>query len=260
MSGRAFLRKEIKSITGTYLIWLIPLLFVFLGMLSALTARFMPEIIKSALEADAASGIKIKVTIPEPAAADAYAQWLKNMAQLGLPALILMAMGLIADEITGGTFQIVLAKPVSRRVVVLSKFITRSGLFLLSLFLGAAACFGYALLLFERADWLPLAAATALFSLYALLITAATLLFSALSRQAVSAGVAGFALYVALSVTGGLGFGFNKYSPGALSNMAYKAAAGAEVAHSWYYPVGITTALIAVMLIGAVGALNRREI
>ncbi len=113
MSGYVFFKKEVKAIFKTYRIWLIPLIFIFFGILSPVSAKFLPAILKAAMQADTTQKVFLQIKIPEPTQTDAYLQWVKNLSQFGMLTLILISMGLVAEEKARGTLALVVTKPVS---------------------------------------------------------------------------------------------------------------------------------------------------
>lgn len=108
----AYFKKELLSIVKTYRIWVIPSIFLFFALMSPPVAKFAPEIIKTALP----KGLTLK--IPPPTILDAFAQYAKNLTQIGILAVILLSMGLVSEEKAKGTLQLVVTKPVSRANVV----------------------------------------------------------------------------------------------------------------------------------------------
>lgn len=253
MNGFVLLKKEVKAILRTYQCWLVPLIFIFFGILSPVSAKFLPEILKAAMQSDAPQNMVIQIKIPEPTAADAYMQWLKNLSQFGMLTVILLSMGLISEEKLRGTLEMVATKPVSRTSIVLSKFASQTGLFALSIALGTAVCFLYTYLLFDNANLGPLIFSTLSFVIYAILILSITIFFSSLLKNPISAGGLGLISYFSLSITASLGHGFDKYTPGALATLANQIVAGVKQLPNGY--PAITTSLLASLLIIAVASI-----
>lgn len=261
MSGFVFFKKESKAIFRTYRIWLIPLIFIFLGILSPVTAKFLPTILKAALQSDSTSGISLQgIKIPEPTPVDAYLQWLKNLSQFGMLALILLAMGLIAEEKARGTLALVVTKPVSRTSIVFSKFLAQAGLFATAAAIGVGTTFLYTFLLFNKAPFIPLIQSSLAFGAYGLLILSITILFSALMRNQLGAGGLGLLSYFILSILASVGHGFDKYSPGALSAIATKIAAGTLIFSKAYPAIGISIAVSILIVAAAAFVLEHQEI
>lgn len=129
----AFTAKEFTEYTRTYKLLVIGLVFLLFGIMSPLTAKFMPEIVSQFMPAG------IEITLTEPAALDSWLQFFKNVSQIGAFVLVILLSGIMAGEYSRGTLIHILTKGLSRRTVILSKF-TAAAL----LWTGAyGLCFGF---------------------------------------------------------------------------------------------------------------------
>lgn len=138
----AFTKKELIEQVRNYKLLIVIIVFTITGMLSPLFAKLMPTIIESMN----IEGMTIK--IPDPTFLDAYGQFFKNMNQIGLIALVLTFSGVLAGELTKGTLINLLAKGLSRRVVILSKFLSASLIWTLTYCISIAINYGYTFYLF----------------------------------------------------------------------------------------------------------------
>lgn len=142
----AFSKKEFTEQFRSYKsIILIAVLFL-LGMMSPLLAKMMPDI----LSGMAIDGITL--TIPAATSLDAYSQFFKNVGQMGFIILLLIFSGLLSQDVTKGTLIVLLAKGLSRRTVILSKFTVALILWTVAYVLSAVTAFGYTVYLFGSAD------------------------------------------------------------------------------------------------------------
>ena len=117
MNGFAILlRKELLEAWRTRRLPVVAVLFLVVGIVSPLTARYLPEIIK-------ALGGQVQISIPTPVAADALAQLQKNLGQLGALAAIALAMGSVSGELDRGTAALVLAQPATRAAFLGAKLV-----------------------------------------------------------------------------------------------------------------------------------------
>lgn len=138
----AFVRKEFLEQRRSFKLLIMLAAFTLFGMMSPLLAKLMPDIFKSmAIEG-------MTITIPEPTFMDAYAQFFKNVTQMGVIVVLLVFSGGMSHELSKGTLTIVLAKGLPRSSVVLSKYTAGLTLWTLSLALAAAVNYGYTLYLF----------------------------------------------------------------------------------------------------------------
>jgi ABC-2 type transport system permease protein len=116
MSGfGVLLRKELREAWRTRRLPVVAILFLVIGILSPLTARYLNEILKAAL------GDQLPMILPEPTATMALEQLQKNLGQLGALAAIALAMGSVAGELDRGTAALVLAQPATRPAFLLAK-------------------------------------------------------------------------------------------------------------------------------------------
>ena len=116
MSGfGVLLRKELAEAWRTRRLPVVALLFVAVGIVSPLTARYLNEILGAALGGD------LSIPLPEPSAATALEQLQKNLGQLGALAAIALAMGSVSGELDRGTAALVLAQPVTRPAFLAAK-------------------------------------------------------------------------------------------------------------------------------------------
>ncbi|MBU4555888.1 MAG: ABC transporter permease [Actinobacteria bacterium] len=245
-----FLGKEFTEIVRTWRIWVVPGLLLFFAITSPILAIMTPALIESL--AQGPSGIQI--IVPDPTYLDAYAQWVGNLQEIVMFALIFTAGGMIAGERSQGTAILVLTKPVSRASFVVAKFV--SNLVLLAAFTvtGALACWGVTYLVFHEAPVSRLAASTAAWLAYAVLILAFMTLYSARFKS-LAAGGAGLGTFFMISVLTLWGPAV-KYSPAGLLKASGDLLTGTQVDLAW--PL-LTTALGVVLLLGAAILVFRRQ-
>jgi ABC-2 type transport system permease protein len=219
------LGKELREQWRTHRLLVILVIFVaFAGLMSPLVAKLMPELMKGLTSS---VGESIVIQLPEPTAADAMAQFLKNLTQTGVIALILVTMGSVSLERERGTAAVVLSKPVSRLAFLLAKFIALTITFGVSLGLAALACWFYTVVLFGALEPRIFAQVTMLAGLYLWTLLSVTFLCSALFRSQIAAGGAAFGVYVGLSLLS-IVSQVKDYLPGALIEGAGVLAGGAS--------------------------------
>ena len=119
------------------------MLFAVIGILSPLTARYLPEILKAAL------GEELPLPIPTPTTADAVLQLQKNLGQLGAFAAIILAMGTVANEKERGTAAFLLTKPLSRRAFLGAKLAALGVVLGVATLVAVAVGWVYTAILFE---------------------------------------------------------------------------------------------------------------
>ena len=252
----AFLRKELKAIFKTYRWWVIPLVFLIFALMSPPTAKLTPQIMSSVMP----KGMTIK--LPEPTLVDAFAQWFKNISQMGLLAVILLTMGIVAEEKSSGTILLIVTKPVSRANVILSKFTAQAVWLAISFLAAAAACFAYAAMIFKFDKLMVFSQANLLYVLYFILVIAVTVFFSTVMKNQIAAGGLSLVAVMMLSLGSALSKTFDKYGPTGLTTVGTKLALGqkgAELSQA-IWPALTACLLIAVLLAAAIWLFNRQEL
>jgi len=251
----AFLRKEFKEIYRTYRLWAIPVIFLFMAFSAPASAKFLPDFLKTQMEAQ-----NITIKLPDPTAVQSFQAYFKNLTQIGLLAVILLSMGLTAEEKSQGILAQVVTKPVRRPDIIWAKWLVHGGWYLLSMAIGAVGCYLYTLGLFGKADLGGFMLANGVFALYLVLIFSVTVAAGAAARtQGVAGGLglAGFVIFSTLPVFGG---GLQHYSPGALSDLAFKLASGSGHISDAFWPTIVTVAAIVLLLIGGISIFDRQEL
>ncbi len=257
MSGfTVLLGKELREAWHTKRLPMVVLLFVVLGLLSPLTARYLPEIMRAAL------GDQLTIPIPPAVVADAVAQVQKNLGQMGALAAIALAMGAVAGELDRGTAALVLAQPVSRPVFLGAKLVAIAIVLAVATIASIAIAWVYTALLFEP---LPIAgwAALALLDWLALCAwMALTFLASAATASTTASAGLGFVAWIGVSIAAVVPT-LDRLLPTGLAQPAYRVAAGLTDgldAGRLATAVAGTLVVIAVAVGGAVMAFGRREL
>jgi ABC-2 type transport system permease protein len=136
-------RKELREAWRSRRLPAVAIMFVAIGILSPLTARYLPEILKAAL------GDQLTVPIPAPTPSDAVLQLQKNLGQLGAFAAIVLAMGAVSNEKERGTAAFVLTKPVDRGAFLGAKLATIGVVLALATLAAVVVGWVYTAILFE---------------------------------------------------------------------------------------------------------------
>lgn len=139
----AFVKKEFRESIAAYRAVILLAVFLFFGITSPLLAKLLPQIF-SQMDMQG-----IKLTIPEATAMDSYAQFFKNVSQMGLVVLLLVFCGMLSKELSQGTLVLMLTKGLSRSAVILSKFTVSAVIWTVSLVLSSLTAYGYTVYLFK---------------------------------------------------------------------------------------------------------------
>jgi ABC-2 type transport system permease protein len=252
------LRKELLESWRTLRLPVAAGLFLFTGLMSPASARYLPEIF------ELAGGEQLGVIeFPTPTVADAVDQLLKNLAQFGALAAILLAMGLVAGEKDRGTAAFVLAKPVTRGTFLAAKLAALGMVLAACTLIAVVVGWVYTALLFEPMAiggwvWLAVLSWLALFA-YA----AVTFLGSTLTGSSAAAAGIGFVALLVLAIVSAIP-NLGRFLPpgllepaGALANGS--ATAGGLGADLWV-PVVATVVFIAACIGVATWSFRRQEL
>src|SRR5450759_1226009 len=196
MSGTAvFARKEVREILRTWRIWVLPGILMFFAFTGPVLAKLTPEIV-GALAADQLGGLKI----PTPTYLDAYAQWIKNLSQIGLFALIIIYGSIVTAETKSGTAVLVLTKPVSLTAFVIAKASVHSVFLAVLVVIGTLLTWGLTAAVFGKAPGSALWSAALAWLVFGVLFIALMTLFSVLIGSAAGAAGAALAAYPTVSI------------------------------------------------------------
>lgn len=176
------LKKELMEQLRTYKLLIVGVIFLFFGITTPLTLKYLPEII------ELAGGSGFEIAIPPPTGVQSLLEYAGTVGQIGVLLAVLMAMGSIANERKNGTAVITLSKPVRRAAFVNAKMIGSALTFLASLFAASLFCYGYTVWLIGDADLLAFVGQNILIALFLVFCLAVTLLFSSVFRSSLAAG------------------------------------------------------------------------
>jgi ABC-2 type transport system permease protein len=246
------LRKELIEQWRSYRLMIAAVILVIFGLLSPLTAKYTPELMKLLPQ-----GEEIAKLIPPPTAMDAVAQYVKNLSQFGVVLALLMTMGVVAQEKDRGTAAVMLVKPMPRGIFLGAKFVALGLTFAASIALAGAGAYYYTLLLFEAFDvgnWLVL---NGLMLLFVLVYVALTLFCSTVAKSQVAAAGLAFGLLLVLAIPGALPK-VGEYLPGQLVTWGALLMAGS--ADSYWPALWISLGFIATALVGAWAIFEGQEL
>ncbi len=193
-----FLRKELREAVRGNRLLVVCAVFLVLGIISPLTAKYTPELLKAL--GTGQSGVQI--TFPTPTVADAIAQYLKNVAGTGIFVAILLPMGMVAREKERGTAAFVLTKPLSRAAFLGAKLVALLALLGVGVLLAAIVTYIYTAILFQPVAVGGFIGCTLLILLSLVAYGLLTFLGSTLVRSQLAAVGIGLAAWVLISIIG----------------------------------------------------------
>jgi len=251
MSGFAvFARKEVREILRTWRIWVLPGILLFFALTGPVLARFTPEIVGAV-----AGGQLGGLTLPTPTYLDAYTQWIKNLSQIALFALIIIYGSIISAETKSGTAALVLTKPVSRTAFVIAKAAVHSVFLAVLVVVGTLLTWAITAAVFGKAPGSALWSSALVWLVFGVLFIALMMLLSVLIASAAGAAGAGLGAYALVSIAS-IWKPLATYSPAGLAAQPAALASGKDAAVLW--PV-LTSLLLTTALVALAARTFRRK-
>ncbi len=205
------IKKELNEYLKTGKFYILLFVFVFFAILSPVTAKFMPEIIKSMSQG-------ISITMPPSTWRDSFVQFSKNLNQIVFIVIVLVFIGSIAEEKNHGTASLVAVKGVDRRKWVVSKFLFQLLFSLVILTIAFFLCFYYAKLLFPDTQFYPAISSTLLFVVYLFFVLSLTIFSSSIGKNLPQSAGIFFAIFIVINILNMLPK-VNPYNPMTLSTI-----------------------------------------
>jgi ABC-2 type transport system permease protein len=254
MSGYlALTKKELRESLKTSKLLIAAVVFLLAGAGGVILTYYLPDLVRNQ------TGSGVTIIIAKQTDVDAVDAYVKNVLQIPTLAIILLAMGSVADERAHGVGAMILSRPVSRVAYILAK-LTGHGLTLLAgQLLGAIAAFYYIALLFNGAALGPYVLVNLGLAVSLLDVLAITLLCSTILRSGVAAGGLAFVLYVLLSSLPGFWSPLGDNLPGSVIDHAHALLAGTWGAVDLVRPLFGGLLLAAACSAAACLALRRQE-
>lgn len=247
-----FLGKELQEIARTWRLFVLPGIMLFFAVSGPVLAKLSPELIASLTTSQ--PGVVIR--LPEPTYMDAYVQWVKNLSQLVVFALLIVTGGIVAGERAAGTAVLVLTKPVSRAGFVAAKFLAQSGLVVVATLVCTSLTWGVTLAVFGEAPPAKLFEAAGIWLAFAILLVSVTLLLSCALSTLAAAGSA-ILVYFAILVASAWGPAV-RWTPAGLVSAPTRALMSPTVEVGW--SLASCIALTGVFVFAAIAVFNRQEL
>lgn len=249
----AFLKKEMLESIRTYKLFIMVIVFSLFGVMNPLTAKLTPYLIETLIPEGN------MINIPEPTALDSWAQFFKNINQMGLIVTLLIFSGILVNELSKGTLINMLTKGLSRKAVILSKYISMVIIWTLSVVLSFLITWVYTVYLFPDGGANNLLFSVFCLWLYGCFLLAVLMLSSTITRTNYAT-----LILVGLTVVVGMLVNivpkFQKYNPLSLYSKNMELVAGAINPSNMYVTVGISLGLIVIALILSIVVFRKKQI
>lgn len=198
--------KELRELRKTHRFIILPLVFVVFGIGGPALIRLLPLLLER-------TPADFQMALPDFGPADGLAQFLELSRQLGLLAVIVVYMGIVASERRDGMLAVLFVKPVSRLAYLVARWGVNGLYVAASFLLGSGFAVLYTRLLLGPPEYGTALAVTGLYLTYVLLAFSWTTFFSSwMKNPAAAAGLSIIPLF-ALPVVGYLWRPLAEYGP-----------------------------------------------
>lgn len=134
---KAFIKKEMKENTRNFRFLILGIVFAIVGLLSPLSARFLPELMENLIDEN------ITIILTEPTYVDSWLQFISNMTQMGMVAFVLVFSSVFSKEYDKGTLVHMVTKGLPRLSVYYAKFTVMLASWTLFYWMSVAITLGY---------------------------------------------------------------------------------------------------------------------
>ena len=257
---RIFLKKELVEAYKTYKLLIMGAVFLIFGIISPLTAKMMPDIMKWVMESDpSTAAMDLSRLFTDPKALDAWAQFYSNIGQMGLIVFVIVFSGMLSSELSKGTLTIILTKGLSRSAAILSKLTSAVLIWTGSYAIAFFASWGYTAYFFPGGKLPDLLFAGLCLWVFGVFLLAVTTLAAVLTKTSsifcmLAVGAAVIALNL-LNIVPKIG----KYNPAALTGAPMKLLAEAVTPRGVYPALAVAVIGIIALTLFAVMLFNQRK-
>lgn len=207
----AFTGKEFTEYLRTYKLFILLIVFTIFGFLSPITARYLPQIFEMAGLDPAAMGMG------DPTAVDSFAQFFKNVGQMGLLVVVIIFSGIMANEFSKGTLVNMLTKGLKRPTVILAKLVSSVVCWTIAYVLCLGITYGYTAFYFKVEGYHHMFAAFFALWLYGFLLLVLVILGGTIFKNVVGSLMLTGGVVVVLTLIN-LVPSFQKYNPASLAS------------------------------------------
>lgn len=248
----AFSKKEFIEYLRTYKLFICIMIFLILGFLNPISAKYLPEIVSLVMP----EGV---MNIPTPTVLDSWTQFFKNVPQMGLIIFLIVFGGIVANELHKGTLINMLSKGLPRHTVVLSKFITISLVWTFCYYLSFAITFLYNLLFWTDTSVYCLFASVSFVWLFGLLMISFIILGSILTKN-MAGGLllAGLAYVISMIIS--IFETLAQYSPIYLTNQNLALLTKSVSLTDFIPSIGLTVIIIIINIFLSMSIFNKKQL
>lgn len=240
---RAFFKKEVIEHLRNYKLFIFMIVFAIIGILSPLTAKFLPELLESLMDEN------ITIIIQDPTYVDSWVQFFSNINQIGLVVMVLVFSPIMAREYEKGTLVHMVTKGLPRLSIYSAKLAILYLSWTLFYWFSFAITLGYTYFYFPDSSTDGLFLAT--FSLYVFgLMLLALLLFSAILLESTFAPLLAVVGTIGMLFIGEMLPAVQEWSPLQLNTRNGEWLMGMEMDREIIQSFGLTALLTLLFIVG----------
>lgn len=249
----AFTKKELLESVRSYRLFILVLLFLALGFLNPISAKYLPEIVKTLMQEG------ITIDIAKPVILDCWVQFFKNTAQIGLIVIVITCAGLMPSEFVKGTLLHVLTKGLKRWQVIVAKLTASVVIWSIVYVLSFGVTIFYSWLLFERTAVPELIPAVGFVWLFGVLMIVWCVLGGTLSGSYAGSIILAGTVFV-ISMILSMFHTISKYSPVKLVTDNMQLLTGSAELETFIPAVVVTLVLIAAGILFSILVFRRKQL
>lgn len=255
---KVLVKKEWMESVRKHKLLVLVVVFILFGILSPLTAKYLPEIVNILL-APIEDIPNLGIIIPEPTLNDSFLQYYKNLTQMGIFIQILVFMNIVSSEKRNGTCALLLTKSVSRTTFLLSKFLCATFVLVLSLIPSFIVFYVYTYILFEKVIFLTVILGFLLYILLALFVLALTFMASTLTKSTGIAALISIGGYFFINMVSVIPR-ISKFSPMKLTEGAFGISTGIGSISDYMWNIIISFLVIVLFLLISILSFKHQEL
>lgn len=250
---RVFFKKEMVEHIRTYKLLIMLVVFFIFGIMNPLTAKLTPELLEKFMPEG------VLISLPEPSSIDSWAQFYKNITQMGLIVTVLVFSSVLSSELSKGTLINLLTKGLSRTAVIMGKFAAMLTIWTVSLATAFVTTWGYTVFLFSDDYSANLFSSVFCLWLFGVFILAVLLCSSTLAASSYGALLLTGAAAVCLAILNIFPKAW-KYNPLSLAGKNMELVTNSIMFSSLSYAIGVTVAAAIALLAAAVLIFKRKQL
>lgn len=228
-------------------------LFLFFGLVSPLTARYLADIL------DRFGGGELQVTVPDPVPADGLTQYLGNIHQIGLLLVIVVAASGLAIDASPDVSAFFRTRVTSLSRLIITRMAVYACAATIAFIAGALASWYETAVLLGALPVAGMIAGVVLSLGYYSFIVAVVALSASVARSALAVSALAFGIAILEQLLWGLFPPIARWSPARLGFALSDLAQGASAVDYW--SALVTTVLVTIVLTAtAIRLLERREV